>query len=302
MKSYKTDKIEELTCLYEIARTLNATLDLKKSLYNVLDILSGKMGMVRGTITILSPFRDEISIEVAHGLSRAAVMRGKYKPGEGITGQVIQTGKAKVVPKISEEPFFLNRTASRKDIIKDEISFFCVPVKNKQQVIGALSVDHPFDEAYSLKDGERFLTIIGAMIAQQVVNLERINLEKEHLMEENRRLKEELSEKYNITNIIGNGNKMREVFQMIFRVSQSNATVLIRGESGTGKELVANAIHYNSLRAERPFIKINCAAIPTNLIESDSLVMRRGLLPALSGKRRASLSLPIRGALSSWMR
>jgi GAF domain. len=135
MKSYKTDKIEELACLYEIAMTLNATLDLKKSLYNVLDILSGKMGMVRGTIAILSPFRDEISIEVAHGLSRAAIMRGKYKPGEGITGQVIQTGKAKVVPKISEEAFFLNRTASRRHIIEEETSFFVCLLKINNRLL-----------------------------------------------------------------------------------------------------------------------------------------------------------------------
>ena len=297
MKNYKTDKIEELTCLYEIARTLNATLDLKKSLYNVLDILSSKMEMVRGTITILSPFRDEISIEVAHGLSRTAIMRGKYKPGEGITGQVIQTGKAKVVPKISEEPFFLNRTASRRHIVEEETSFFCVPVKNKQQVIGALSVDHPFDETYSLKEAERFLTIVGAMIAQQVVNLERINLEKEHLMEENRRLKEDLSEKYNITNIIGNSNKMREVFQMIFRVSQSNATVLIRGESGTGKELVANAIHYNSLRAGRPFVKINCAAIPTNLIESELFGHEKGAFTGAIKQKEGKFELAHKGTI-----
>jgi Nif-specific regulatory protein len=136
MKSYKTDKIDELTCLYEIARTLNTTLDLKKSLYNVLDILSDKMGVVRGTITILSPFRDEISIEVAHSLSRAAIMRGKYKPGEGITGQIIQTGKVKVVPKISEEQFFLNRTASRKHIIEKETSFFVCLLKINNRSLG----------------------------------------------------------------------------------------------------------------------------------------------------------------------
>ena len=291
------NKIEELTCLYEIARTLNATLDLKKSLYGVLDILANKMDMVRGTVTILSPLRDEVNIEVAHGLSRAAIERGKYKPGEGITGRVIQTGEAEVVPKISEEPLFLNRTASRKQVIEEELSFFCVPIKNKQQVIGTLSVDRPFNETYSLKDGERFLTIIGAMIAQQVVNLETINFEKGQLMEENRRLKEELSEKYHITNIIGNSNKMREVFRMIFQVSRSNATVLIRGESGTGKELVANAIHYNSLRAEKQFIKINCAAMPVNLIESELFGHEKGAFSGAIRQKQGKFELAHKGTI-----
>lgn len=290
-------KIEELTCLYEIARTLNATLDLKKSLYGVLDILASKMSMMRGTVTILNPLRDEISVEVAHGLSKAAIRRGKYKPGEGITGQVIQTGKAKVVPKISEEPLFLNRTASRKQVIEEDLSFFCVPIKNKQQVVGALSVDRPFDESYSLKDGERFLTIIGAMIAQQVANLERINLEKEQLEEENRRLKGELSDKYNITSIIGNSNKMREVFQMISQVSRSNATVLIRGESGTGKELVANATHYNSLRSGKPFIKVNCAAIPVNLIESELFGHEKGAFTGAIRQKQGKFELAHKGTV-----
>lgn len=291
------NKIEELTCLYEIARTLNASLDLKKSLYSVLDILASKMSMMRGTVTILNPRRNEISVEVAHGLSKAAIRRGKYKPGEGITGKVIQTGKAIVVPKISEEPLFLNRTVSRKQSIKGELSFFCVPIKNKQQVIGALSVDRPFDKAYFLEDGEKFLTVIGIMIAQQVVNLERINLEKEQLMEENRRLRKELSEKYNITNIIGNSNKMREVFQMITQVSQGNTTVLIRGESGTGKELVANAVHYNSLRAGKPFVKINCAAIPANLIESELFGHEKGAFTGAIKQKQGKFELAHKGTI-----
>jgi Nif-specific regulatory protein len=271
-----TKTLEELKLLYDISRTLNESLDLKTTLYNVLDILSTSMGMIRGTITILNPLRNEISIEVAHGLSRGAIERGKYKVGEGITGKVIETGHALVVPKISAEPLFLNRTATRKSEADKEISFICVPVKKGTHVVGALSVDRPYDESYSLEDGERLLSIIAAMIAQHVINLETIYLEQEQLRQENQRLREELSKKYRITNIVGNSNKMKEVFQMISQVSRSNATVLIRGESGTGKELVASAIHYGSARAKNPFVKVNCAALPTNLIESEMFGHEKG--------------------------
>ena len=92
-------KLEEITYLYEIAKSLSETIDLKKSLYSVLETLSKSLGMRRGTITILNPLRDEIQIQVAHGLSRSAMQRGKYKPGEGITGRVIQQGKPFVVPE-----------------------------------------------------------------------------------------------------------------------------------------------------------------------------------------------------------
>jgi Nif-specific regulatory protein len=269
-------KIEDVTLLYEVSEALNEHLDLKKSLYMVLDILSSSMNMLRGTITILHPLSNEISIEVAHGLSKSAMKRGKYKLGEGITGRVIETGKAVTIPKISQEPLFLNRTDSRKTKQNQELSFICVPVKKGSQVIGALSFDMPFDESYSLKDGKKLMSVIATMVARHVINLENIRLEKEHLRKENIKLRNELENRYRITDIIGNSNKMREVYQMISQVSKSNATVLIRGESGTGKELVANSIHYNSLRSKGPFVKVNCAALPDNLIESELFGHEKG--------------------------
>jgi Nif-specific regulatory protein len=290
-------KIEELTLLYEISKALNVSLDLRKSLYKVLDILATSTGMQRGTITILNPVRDEIRIEVAHGLSKAAMDKGKYKLGEGITGRVIETGKALVVPKISDEPLFLNRTATRRAAHDEELSFVCVPIKKGTQVVGALSVDRPYDESYSLQDAQRLLSIIAAIIAQYVINLETIQMEKEQLREENQRLQQELANKFRITNIVGNSNKMREVFQMISQVCRSNATVLIRGESGTGKELTANAIHYNSLRAKNPFVKVNCAALPSNLIESELFGHEKGAFTGAIRQKRGKFELATKGTI-----
>ncbi|MGB2928324.1 MAG: sigma 54-interacting transcriptional regulator [Desulfobacterales bacterium] len=289
--------IEDVTLLYEISEALNEHLDLKKSLYKVLEILSSSMNMSRGTITLLHPLRDEISIEVAHGLSKSAMEKGKYKLGEGITGRVIETGKAVTIPKISQEPLFLDRTASRKSKQDQELSFICVPVKKGNQVIGALSVDMPFDESYSLKDGKKLMSVIATMVARQVINLETIRLEKEHLREENIRLRNELENRYRITDIIGNSNKMREVYQMISQVSKSNATVLIRGESGTGKELVANSIHYNSLRSKRPFVKVNCAALPANLIESELFGHEKGAFTGAIKQKLGKFELANKGTI-----
>ena len=289
--------IEEFTLLYKISQALSESLDLRKSLYKVLDILSNSMGMVRGTVTILNPLRNEISIEVAHGMSRVAMERGKYQVGEGVTGRVIETGKPFLVPKISQEPLFLNRTATRRVVRDQQLSFICVPVKKGDQVVGALSVDRPFDESYSLEEGERLLSIIATMIAQHVINLESIQLEREQLREENRRLRDELSKKHRITNIIGNSNKMREVFQMISQVCQSNATVLIRGESGTGKELAANAIHYNSPRAQQPFVKVNCAALPENLIESELFGHEKGAFTGAIRQKPGKFELANKGTI-----
>jgi Nif-specific regulatory protein len=290
-------RIEDVTLLYEISKALNETLDLKKALYKVLDILSSSMSMVRGTVTILNPLRNEISIEVAHGISQNTMASVTYKLGEGITGRVIESGKSIAIPKISEEPLFLNRTASRKAAKDPEMSFFCVPVKKGSQVVGALSVDRVYEESYPLKDGKKLLTVIASMIAQQVINLETIRMEKEQLREENRRLRGELENKYRITNIIGNSNKMREVFQMISQVSRSNATVLIRGESGTGKELVANSLHYNSTRAKNAFIKVNCAALPANLIESELFGHEKGAFTGAIKQKLGKFELANKGTI-----
>lgn len=290
-------RIEDVTLLYEISEALNEHLDLKKSLYKVLDILSSSMNMLRGTITLLHSLRNEISIEVAHGLSESAMQKGKYKLGEGITGRVIETGKAVTIPKISQEPLFLNRTASRKTIQNQELSFICVPIKKGSQVIGALSFDMPFDESYSLKDGKKLMSVVATMVARHVINLETIRLEKEHLREENIRLRNELENRYRITDIIGNSNKMREVYQMISQVSKSNATVLIRGESGTGKELVANSIHYNSLRSKRPFVKVNCAALPATLIESELFGHEKGAFTGAIKQKLGKFELANKGTI-----
>ncbi|MBU1713094.1 MAG: sigma 54-interacting transcriptional regulator, partial [Proteobacteria bacterium] len=253
--------------------------------------------MVRGTITILNPLRNEIHIEVAHGISRNVVENVKYKLGEGITGRVIQTGKDVAIAKISQEPLFLNRTASRKASNIQELSFICVPVKKGDLVIGALSVDKPYDPGYPLKEGTKLLSVIATMIARHVINLENISLEKEQLKNENKRLRSELENKYSVTNIIGNSSRMREVYQMISQVSKSNATVLLRGESGTGKELVANSIHYNSNRAKGPFIKVNCAALPSNLIESELFGHEKGSFTGAIKLKLGKFELANKGTL-----
>ncbi|MBW2250199.1 MAG: sigma 54-interacting transcriptional regulator [Deltaproteobacteria bacterium] len=290
-------RIEEITLLYEISKALNEHLDLRKSLYKVLEILSSSMNMVRGTVTILNPVKNEINIEVAHGISKSAMSRVKYKLGEGITGRVIETGKGIAIPKISDEPLFLDRTASRKARQVEEFSFICVPVKKGKQVIGALSVDRPFDESYTLKEGKKLLSVVATMIAQHVINIEIIRLEKKQLREENKRLREKLGNKYSITNIIGNSNKMREVYQMISQVSKSNATVLIRGESGTGKELTANSIHYSSNRAKNAFIKVNCVSLPANLIESELFGHEKGAFTGAIKKKLGKFELAHTGTI-----
>ena len=143
---------DPIDCLYEITAALYASLDLRKALYKVLDLLSGHLDMDRGSITLLNPGTAEIHIEVAHGISPKAKSKGRYKLGEGITGRVIESGRAMAVPDIDAEPLFLGRTGARNRPEKGKISFVCVPIKEGPRVIGALSVDHVFDGSVPLEE------------------------------------------------------------------------------------------------------------------------------------------------------
>ena len=288
---------DEINCLYEITKAIHATMDLQRALYKVLELLSEYLGMKRGSITILNPETSEIRIEVAHGISEMERTKGKYKLGEGITGRVIKAGRPMVVPQIDAEPLFLDRTGARDGIDHSKISFLCVPIKDQTRAIGALSVDCAYEETSSLEDDVRLLSVISTLIAQKVVLLERIRREKDQLQEENLRLRKELNKRYSFTNIVGNSRKMQEVFYLISQVAKSNANVLLLGESGTGKELAANAIHYNSLRAGKPLVKVNCAALPTNLIEAELFGYEKGAFTGANRTKAGKFELADKGTI-----
>jgi Nif-specific regulatory protein len=270
---------------------------MKKSLFKVLSVLSESLSLVRGIIFLINSETGEIRIEIAHGIDEEKTRQIKYLPGEGIIGSVIQKGEPAVVERISKEPLFLDKTHSRDIAEGQDYSFICVPIKKDNRIIGAISADRPFEGKDSLEKGEKLLSVVAAMIANHVINIETIRVEKEQLKTENIRLKSELENKYSFTNIIGNSNKMREVLQMISQVSSSSATVLIRGESGTGKELIANSVHYNSERNKKPFIKINCAAIPDNLIESELFGHEKGAFTGASRLKKGKFELADHGTI-----
>lgn len=279
-------QLHELSLLFDISETLNKSYDIKEVLEPVLKVMAEHMGMFRGTLTILNRDTNEIFIESAYGLSVKEQARGKYKVGEGITGKVVESGKAMVIEKISAEPQFLDRTKARNNNDKHDISFICVPIKIGSEVIGALSVDRLFSEDVSPCEDLRLLTIIASLIARSVQLHQNIYEDKKRLSDENKRLQLALKEKFCPSNMIGNSNLMQEVYEMISRVSPSEATVFIHGESGVGKELVASAIHYNSARSNKPFIKVNCAAFPDNLIESELFGHEKGAFTGATERRK----------------
>lgn len=266
---------EDLSLLFQISQILDQSIDIKQVINPVLRAVADNVNIKRGTITLLDRNSGQIFIEAALGLSQSQQERGRYKLGEGITGKVVQTGQPLVIPRISEDSRFLNRTGARQEEASP-VSFICVPIKIGNETIGAFSIDTGYTSETALEKQVRLLSIVSSLIAQAVKIRHAILEERNQLLEENTRLQQELKEKYQPSNLIGKSKVMQDVYEMIAQVSKSDATVLIRGESGTGKELVAQAIHYNSLRNGKPLIKVNCAALPENIIESELFGHEKG--------------------------
>ncbi|OGB93034.1 MAG: hypothetical protein A2Z31_07230, partial [candidate division NC10 bacterium RBG_16_65_8] len=290
-------RILELTTLYEISKILGSSLDIERNLTEILRILNSFMGMRKGTILLYDAPRDELSIRVAVGMTSEEMARGKYQKGEGILGKVMQHGVPMVIPDIGAEPQFLDRTRSRGDLVSQTIAFIAVPIKVGGQTIGVLSVDRLLVERVSFEEDVRVLSIAASLIGQAVNLQQRVAHEREGLLEQTRSLQQALRSRYRLESLVGQSKRMREIYDEIQRVSHSRATVLLRGESGTGKELLARAIHYNSPRAAGPFIKINCAALPQTLLESELFGHEKGAFTGAATAKKGRFELADGGSL-----
>jgi Nif-specific regulatory protein len=159
-------------------------------------------------------------------------------------------------------------------------------------------VDRLFKDAdISFEEDLRLLTIVGSLIGQNLKIHQMIEKDKEKLLEENRELQSELKGRYKLENIVGSAKSMVEVYKSVQRVAPTRTTVMIRGESGTGKELIARAVHYNSPRSEKAFIKVSCAALPETLLESELFGHEKGSYTGASEMVKGRFELADGGTL-----
>ena len=281
--SVDSHREEQLRLLLDLSNVVNSATDVGVALNKALQLMAEHLHMMRGAITLISPNSGEIRIEAAYGLKPAEARRGRYVRGEGITGRGIETGRSMYISNVSEEPLFLNRTRSR-DLGKEGISFICVPIRLNDQVVGALSVDHLLVDDATLEDEMRLLTIISTLLGHAA-------------LESQGRMDEEASSPLRPRGFVGNSEVMQKVYAQIAQVAPSSTTVFLQGESGTGKELAARSIHAGSTRANKPFISLNCAALPENLIESELFGHERGAFTGANATRKGRFELANGGTL-----
>ncbi len=294
MQTAESNEAKNLASLLELSQALSGTLNLKHSLHRVLEILEHRHGMVRSAITLLRQ-DSELHIEASNGIAPEG-QRAQYRLGEGVTGRVVESGKPVVIPQVSREPMLLNRAVQRKGL-KEELSFICVPIMIGRKPVGALGVDMHFKRDRDYDRTVNFLRVVAGIIAQAVRVERLVNAETQRLVAENIHLREELRERYDFSNMVGSSGSMKQVYEQISQVAGTNTSVLIRGESGTGKELIAHAIHYNSPRAKKPFVKVSCAALPETLIESELFGYEKGAFTGAQSRKLGRFELAEGGTL-----
>ncbi|MFA6451443.1 MAG: sigma 54-interacting transcriptional regulator, partial [bacterium] len=289
--------IKELTTMYGVARLLSTRTDLREMLEDILRLLADEMGMNRGMITILMRGVQEVQLNIAPDVTQKDIPNIRYGIGEGVTGKVIATGRPMAIPRLDEEPLFLDRTGARKKIDRSRLAFICVPIMHGEQVIGALSADTVAGESGALKDEVAFLSAVADIIAQSVNARREQEEDRERLERENISLKKQIESKLQPENMIGGSRVMRETYRLINQVSDSNTTVLLTGETGTGKELAAAAIHNLSPRREGPFVRVNCAALPDTLLENELFGHEKGAFTGAGERSKGRFELANGGTI-----
>ena len=286
-----------LADLLEISQILASSLDIRSALGRVLEHIEQSLGAVSATIALREGDGEELTVEAAVGTGWQKARRARYRAGEGITGRVVESGKAVVVPEVSREPLFLNRTGIWGTHGKGELSYLSVPVAVGGRTLGALGVALPYRKDRRYDQETARLSIVGAMLGQAVRVHRLVEAERENLVEENTKLRHELRERYQIASLIGNSRPMQQLYEQVAQVAPSNTTVLVRGESGTGKELVAHAIHYGSPRADKPLIKVSCGALPEALVESELFGYEPGAFTDARAQKKGRFELADGGTL-----
>lgn len=279
---YDSQKVMErvLDTIYNVSQVLSQSLNFHRTLTEVLKILNDTGNMSHGLISLVDEETGDLLVTELHD-SANPFKSVRYRPGEGVLGSILSTGDSLVIEKISEDGRFLDKLG----VYDSSLSFIGVPIPIGEQTAGVLAAQ-PSGNTIDLEEHERFLQMVANLIGQSVRLSRKVQKQQQELKKERDSLRREVRGEHGFSNMVGHSSSMRLIFEQIRQVAKWNTTVLVRGESGTGKELVANAIHYNSQRANGPFVKLNCAALPDTLLESELFGHEKGAFTGAVTQRK----------------
>lgn len=287
----------------EVMRLIGKSLAPSVVMREMLHLMSELLGLNRGRIVLTDPgdpgdLSDSTArICYAYGLTQAEMERGVYRKGEGITGRVLSTGQPMLVQDIDAEPLFLARCVPRDQLPQETVAFMALPIEVNHHTVGVLACHRIRSRLRHVNDDMALLKIL-ATLAGQILQLQDLMQEKTRALEtRNAQLIHALDAAAVRYGIMGTSPALLQALGELERVSQAQASVLLLGESGTGKELFARALHLSSQRRDAPFIKVNCAAIPDTLFESELFGYERGAFTGASSARAGWFEQADRGTI-----
>lgn len=290
--------------IYEISKILAMPTRLESSLANVMTLLSSFLEMHHGIVALLDERGDPRSV-VGIGWSEDQAHRWFGRLPERAVGQIVATSMPVVVPNMGNSPLFAGWEREEPTPAGGRISFIGVPIKDRERVIGTLTIEQVWDAhtPYHAADEDvRFLTMVANLIGQTVRLMDMVQRDRERLMDQQRLLEKEyaperLAPAPRSGGIVGSSPALQHALDQIRVVARSHSAVLLRGESGTGKELFARATHDFSPRAKKPFIKLNCAALPESVLESELFGHEKGAFTGAVAQRKGRFELANGGTL-----
>lgn len=288
----------ELATVYELSKILSSSLDLAKTLREALNLLAHYLDFRRMMLARADDDGEGLALVAAVGLSVKEWSSGRYRAGEGVIGRIYASGSPVVVPDISLEPLFLNRTGALDDAGGETIAFIGVPVRAGADVLGVLCADRLASRRSRFDSDVRVLSMAANLMGQSIALQRVVHDEHERLLHQAKQARRDVPRgRFKLDNVVGTSPRMQQVFAEAHQVAPSRSTVLLRGESGTGKEVIARAIHELSPRKSAPFIKLNCAALSESLLESELFGHEKGSFTGATGERKGRFELADGGTL-----
>jgi Nif-specific regulatory protein len=291
-----------LVGVYEISKILSSTVNLAASLRAVLNLMSSYLEMRRGAVAIVNAdgAMDVIAAAASPGDDDAAVAA---LPQE-LVRRILAGQMPLVTESIADDPLLAEYVDGSGALDDERVSFLAVPIKTVGRPFGVLAVARVWTETSDVNFGDdiRFLTMVANLIGQTIKLHQPAGSERERaarpagpprLRPSFRRTLELIG----VDTVVGTSKAMQEVFAQIHLVAATRSTVILRGESGTGKELIARAVHALSPRKDKPFIKVNCAALPDTLLESELFGHEKGAFTGASHDRKGRFELADGGTL-----
>ncbi len=277
-----------LSALIEASAAINSSLDLQATLAAIARSAAMVMHAEASSVLLLDKRRNKLVFRASVGGAGENLLGEEIDADVGIAGQVAASGRPKTVTDVRTEKHWFRGIDDRSNF--DTRGLVAAPLIHKDEIIGVVEVLNKIgDENFNDQDVE-LIQIFANLAASGAINAQR----HEQLQRENRGLRESLRPR---DPIVGHSEALRNVLDLCTRVAASNATVLLLGETGTGKELSAKAIHNASRRREKPFVAINCAALPETLLESELFGHEAGAFTGAVGQKLGRFELADGGTI-----